>query len=60
VVVPDSESPIPEHISRGEVLGILRVAAKPEGSKPDFPQTMVETVAGEIERRIRQGARISR
>ena len=55
VLVPDSESPIPEHLSRGEVLGILRVPAKPDRSKPSFPQTLVESVAGEIELRVRQG-----
>jgi molybdopterin-guanine dinucleotide biosynthesis protein MobB len=56
VVVPDSESAIPEHLSRGEVLGILRVPAKPDRSKPSFPQTLVESVAGEIELRVRQGS----
>ena len=55
LLVPDSESPIPEHLSRGEVLGILRVAGKPEGVKPSFTQSLVEAVTGEIELRVRQG-----
>jgi molybdopterin-guanine dinucleotide biosynthesis protein B len=55
VLVPDSESPIPEHLSRGEVLGILRVAPKPEGSKPSFPRPRLEAVADAIEVRVRQG-----
>jgi len=56
VLIPGSESPIPDHLSRGEVLGILRVAAKPEGSKPSFAQTLVEAVAREIELRVREGS----
>ena len=56
VVVPDSEEPIRDHVSRGEVLGILRVPAKPEGVKPSFPRSMVEAVAREIELRARQGS----
>jgi len=56
VLVPDSEAPIRDHVSRGEVLGILRVPAKPEGVKPSFPRSMVEAVAGEIELRVRQGS----
>jgi molybdopterin-guanine dinucleotide biosynthesis protein B len=56
VVVPDSEEPIRDHVSRGEVLGILRVPAKPEGVKPSFPRSMVEAVAREIELRVRQGS----
>ena len=55
VVVPDSESPIPEHLSRGEVLGILRVPATPDGLKPSFTQALVEAITGEIELRLRQG-----
>jgi molybdopterin-guanine dinucleotide biosynthesis protein B len=55
VLVPDSESPIPDHLSRGEVLGILRVSAKPDGRKPSFTQALVEAITGEIELRLRQG-----
>lgn len=56
VLVPDSESPIPEHLSRGEVLGILRVSGKPDGVKPSFTRSLVEAVTGEIELRVRQGS----
>jgi len=55
VLVPDSESPIPDHLSRGEVLGILRVPATPDGLKPSFTQALVEAITGEIELRLRQG-----
>ena len=55
VLVPDSESPIPDHLSRGEVLGILRVPATPDGRKPSFTQALVEAITGEIELRLRQG-----
>jgi molybdopterin-guanine dinucleotide biosynthesis protein B len=58
VLVPDSESPIPDHLSRGEVLGILRVPAKSEGLKPSFTQALVEAITGEIELRLRQGGAI--
>ena len=53
VLVPDSEPPIPEHLSHGEVLRVLRVSAKSEGSKPSFPQELVESLASEIELRVR-------
>jgi len=56
LLVPDSESPIPEHLSRGEVLGILRVPGKPDGVKPSFTRSLVEAVTGEIELRVRQGS----
>jgi hypothetical protein len=56
VLVPHSEDPIRDHLSRGEVLGILRVPAKPEGVKPSFPRPMVEAVAGKIELRVRRGS----
>ena len=55
VLVPDSESPLPDHLSRGEVLGILRVPATPDGLKPSFSQSLVEAITGEIELRLRQG-----
>ena len=55
VLVPEPGEPIPEHLSRGEVLGIVRVAAAPEGSKPSFPRSLIEAMAGEIERRARRG-----
>ena len=55
VLVPGSESPIPEHLSRGEVLGILRVPATPDGLKPSFTQSLVEAVTGEIELLVRRG-----
>jgi molybdopterin-guanine dinucleotide biosynthesis protein MobB len=56
VLVPDSESPIPEHLSRGEVLGILRVSTQPEGRKPSFSQALLEAVSGEIELYVRRGS----
>jgi molybdopterin-guanine dinucleotide biosynthesis protein MobB len=55
VLVPDSEAPIPEHLARGEVLGILRVTLEPEGSKPSFRKSMIEAVASAIEQRVRKG-----
>ena len=55
VLVPDSESPLPDHVSRGEVLGILRIPAKSDGRKPSFSQALVEAITGEIEQRVRQG-----
>jgi len=55
VLVPDSESPLPDHLSRGEVLGILRVPATPDGLKPSFTRSLVEAITGEIELRLRQG-----
>jgi molybdopterin-guanine dinucleotide biosynthesis protein B len=55
VLVPDAESPNPDHLSRGEVMGILRVPATPDGLKPSFSQTLVEAVTGEIELRVRPG-----
>ena len=55
VLVPESESPIPEHLSRGEVLGILRIPAKPDGRKPSFSQALVDAITGEIEQQVRQG-----
>ena len=55
LLVPDSESPIPDHLSRGEVLGILRIPAKSDGRKPSFTQALVEAITGEIELRVRQG-----
>ena len=55
VLVPESGAPIPEHLSRGEVLGIVRVATAPEGSKPSFPRPLVAAMASEIERRARRG-----
>jgi len=55
VLVPESESPIPEHLSRGEVLGILRIPAKPDGRKPSFSQALVDAITGEIEQRVRHG-----
>jgi molybdopterin-guanine dinucleotide biosynthesis protein MobB len=55
VLVPESESPIPEHLSRGEVLGILRIPANPDGRKPSFSQSLVDAITGEIEQRVRQG-----
>ena len=55
VLVPDSESPLPDHVSRGEVLGILRIPAKADGRKPSFSQAIVEAITGEIELRVRQG-----
>ena len=56
VLVPDSEPPIPEHLSRGEVLRILPVPAKSDGSKPSFPQELVESLAAEIELRVQEGS----
>jgi molybdopterin-guanine dinucleotide biosynthesis protein MobB len=56
VVVPDSESPIPDHASRGEVLRILRVPATPDGSKPSFAPALIESLADEIELRLREGS----
>ena len=56
VLVPDSEPPIPEHLSRGEVLRILRVPAKSDGSKPSFSQALVESLATEIELRVQEGS----
>ncbi len=55
VLVPEAGAPIPEHLSRGEVLGIVRVAEAPEGTKPTFPRSLVAAVASEIERRARRG-----
>jgi molybdopterin-guanine dinucleotide biosynthesis protein B len=55
VLVPETESPIPDHLSRGEVLGILRVPGKPEGHKPSFSKAVLEAISGEIELWVRQG-----
>jgi molybdopterin-guanine dinucleotide biosynthesis protein B len=55
VLVPGSESPIPEHVSRGEVLGIVRVPAHADGLKPSFTRSLVEAVTREIELLMRRG-----
>jgi molybdopterin-guanine dinucleotide biosynthesis protein B len=54
VLIPDSQSPIPEHLERGEVLGILRAPVKPGRSKPSFPETLLEAVVGEIQLRLQK------
>jgi hypothetical protein len=38
------------------VLRVLRVSAKSEGAKPSFPQELVESLADEIELRVREGS----
>ena len=55
LIRPESGAPIPDHLSRGEVLGIVRVAAAPENSKPSFPRSLDAAVASEIERHARRG-----
>ena len=55
VLVPDSESPIPEHLARGEVLRIVEVLPRQEGRKPEFPRELVESLADAIELRVRRG-----
>ncbi len=52
VLVPDSEPPIPEHLSRGEVLRIVKILPQQEGRKPEFPRTLIDSLADEIARRI--------
>ena len=55
VLVPDAESPIPEHLARGEVLRIVEVLPQQEGQKPEFPRPLVESLADAIELRVRRG-----
>jgi molybdopterin-guanine dinucleotide biosynthesis protein B len=55
VLVPDSESPIPEHLARGEVLRIVEVSPQQGDRKPEFPRALVESLADAIELRVRQG-----
>jgi molybdopterin-guanine dinucleotide biosynthesis protein len=52
VLVPDSEPPIPEHLSRGEVLRIVKILPQQEGRKPEFPRTLIDSLADEVTRRI--------
>jgi molybdopterin-guanine dinucleotide biosynthesis protein B len=55
VLVPDSESPIPEHLARGEVLRIVEVSPQQKGRRPEFPRALVESLADAIELRVRRG-----
>jgi molybdopterin-guanine dinucleotide biosynthesis protein B len=50
VLVPDSESPIPEHLSRGRVLRIVKLLPQREGEKPEFPRTLIDSLADEVVR----------
>ena len=52
VLVPDSEPPIPEHLSRGEVLRIVKILPLQEGRKPEFPRTLIDSLADEVARLI--------
>ena len=52
VVVPDSESPIPEHISRGEVLGFVKILPQQDDTKPEFPPTLIDALADEVVRLV--------
>lgn len=52
VLVPDSEPPIPEHLSRGEVLGIVKILPRQEGGKPEFTRTLLDSLADEVMRLV--------
>jgi molybdopterin-guanine dinucleotide biosynthesis protein B len=52
VLVPESESPIPEHLSRGEVLRIVKVLSQPVGGKPEFSRTLIDALTDEVVRRV--------
>ena len=52
VLVPDSEPPIPEHLSHGEVLRVVKIPPQREGEKPEFTRTLIDSLADEITRRV--------
>jgi len=52
VLVPDSESPIPEHLSRGEVLRIVKIPPQREGERPELSRTLIDSLADEVIRLI--------
>lgn len=52
VLVPEDESPIPEHLSRGEVLRIVKVLSQPVGGKPEFSRTLIDALTDEVVRRV--------
>jgi molybdopterin-guanine dinucleotide biosynthesis protein B len=57
VLVPGSESPLPQHLGPGEVVRIVRVPKPPDGEKPRFPHDLVDSLAEALTRIARQRRR---
>ena len=56
VLVRDEEEPAPAHVENGEVLEVVNAPGPPFDEKPEFPDSLIETLIQLLEAQVRRGA----